>query len=170
MAFKTWTVGEVLASADLNRYAVQQNHVIKAADESVASSTVMQNDDHLLLPVAANTRYLVDSLVKYFGEDLADMKFGWTAPAGATLDWYSDAYWTGTSDSGKVMREVRTLAQTQSCGCSGASFTFAAALRGTLNVGGTAGNLQLQWAQVTSNGTANQVLTGSLLRVTRLVP
>ncbi|MFF4779403.1 hypothetical protein ACFY05_41970 [Microtetraspora fusca] len=170
MAFKTWTVGEVLTSADLNRYAVQQAFVIKAADKSIASNTVLQDDDHLFLALAANTRYLIESMIRYNGlSGPVDFKVGWSAPAGATFDWVCDGLDPNvTGPTGGVSRNRLTLADTASAATISADAFILA--RGVLTTAAVAGNLQFRWAQDSSNSNALVVRAGSLLQATRLTP
>ena len=55
----------------------------------------------------------------------------------------------------------------QAMGGNGATTPLGALVSGTVITGATAGNLQLQWAQNTSNATAASVLAGSALTAWR---
>src|SRR6202023_2511222 len=58
----------------------------KSVDEAVSTLT-LQNDDALLLNVAANATYLWAQMVSYSGGTAgsSDLKSAWTYPSGATM-------------------------------------------------------------------------------------
>jgi hypothetical protein len=57
----------------------------KTANETVNNSSVLQNDDVLLVPVEANVVYLAHLHMLYLSQVAAAFKYGFTFPAGATL-------------------------------------------------------------------------------------
>ncbi|GAA2915142.1 hypothetical protein GCM10010478_12780 [Streptomyces erythrogriseus] len=59
----------------------------KTADESVVSTTTLQNDNHLLLPVAVNATYTLFLMCIFSGATTGDIKFDWTVPSGTVLRW-----------------------------------------------------------------------------------
>lgn len=140
--------------------------VIKGADQSLASSTAMQNDDALFLPVAANAGYLVECLLNYEGgtHGSSDLKWEFTGPSGATMVYTFVAYpVSGSIAAGNVNMGAATgLSGVGTAGTNGAQ-NLAVIMRGTLITGGTAGTLQLQWAQDTSSATATIVRAQSML-------
>ncbi|MFI6819275.1 hypothetical protein ACIBG7_43290 [Nonomuraea sp. NPDC050328] len=171
MPIKDWADGERPPASDLNRYPLQQVHVIKAADESIASSTTMQNDDHLFVEVEAGTDYWLQAYLIYegAGEPGGDFKVGWLAPSGTTLDWMSDSFAsTATATSGAVSRTYQTLTSLPAPGTQGAGVGLVCMPRGVLRIGGTAGTLRLRWAQNISSATPTILRAGSMLRLRRL--
>jgi hypothetical protein len=171
-SLKTWSAGDILTASDINAHPVQQTWVVKSADESVTSTTTVQNDDHLVLPVLASTRYWLEAFLIYDGAVGGDIKLGWSFPSGATMRWYGG----GMADSATVDNNAATnqfcsaINQTMPFGCFATANPDAVHIRGNLLVASTAGNMQLQWAQLTSSGTATKIYAESLLRLTRLVP
>lgn len=144
--------------------------VVKTAIESVASSTTLQNDDELFLPLAANAKYKFNSWIESDGSTAADIKMAFTVPAGAVINWTS---WGAPSGVGTPW----TTHSHAVISASGTSFSYAVAGAGTplvcrpagfLTTSGTSGNLQLQWAQVISNATASRVYDFSYLEATRV--
>lgn len=143
----------------------------KTSDESVTSSTTLQNDDTLLLPVRASSVYRFTALVGYVGNTTGDIKLGFTFPSGATCHWAGkgasssdDGYGTtGASKHSAVFGEVSGTATS----FAGSTSNLAVLIEGILITGTTAGNLTLQWAQNTSNGTATTVKAGSFLELSR---
>lgn len=143
----------------------------KTATESVTSSTTLQNDDQLAAPTEVNATYEVALLLLHDSDATAagDIKIGWTGPAGATLTWgvhgANTAQTTSTAVAA-VNMQTRTIAEVAAFG-GGDSTGTVALVYGTLVTAGTAGTLQLQWAQETSNAVATNVRAGSRLTLTR---
>lgn len=126
--------------------------VIKPSDETLNNSSTMQNDNDLVLPVIANASYLFSCYLDYEGQDgTMNAKWQWTVPASANLR-YTAAYtntsgtWTGgVTSNGSTVISART---------SGAGTLYGASMTGSLVTAGSAGNLQLQWAQNTTTNNA----------------
>jgi len=153
---------------------------VKTADESVASSTTMQNDDHLVLAVEANSTYIFE--IKLWGTAAAAdrIKIGWTYPTGTTLFSYID-FNGNDSETSSGQYYVYGYGITAPAIGSWASFADWAGIwrntsvntnksieaKGILVVGGTAGNLQMQWAQQTAGG-STVLLKGSFIKLTKV--
>lgn len=172
MPIKDFIVGdpESVNATELNRYLLQQQHVIKPSTESVTSSTTQQNDDHLFLSVTANTTYWVQAMIIYDGATGGDIKFRWTAPSGATMSWVDDgldsAAATATDD---VSRARQSISSEPVRAAVGAGSSVVAIPKGVLVVGSTSGTFRLQWAQGASSSTATRVLASSILMMRRMV-
>jgi hypothetical protein len=146
-------------------------YVRKTANESVTSSAVLQNDDHLLLQVAANATYLLELFLIYDGDAAGDIQIGFTFPAGATIDWTPGGLTTGaTQQSGSVKLAHVSTGAGEGVGAvgTGAGNRVVARATGILQVAGTAGTLQLQWAQLASSATATTVLANSWMALRRI--
>lgn len=143
---------------------------VKTVDEPLVSNTVMQNDDALLLPGVASASYELSGLLIFNGGAANDdLKTGWSAPAGATLDWVATAQpVAATIASGTVVTNAKTLGDLSSLGTIGTGTNLMALLTGRLKTDVTAGNLQFQWAQVTSSATATTVCAGSYIALRRV--
>lgn len=168
--FKTFATDEVMDASEMTQYFVQQATVIKAADESVTSSTVLQNDNELILAVSANTDYWVECFLIYSADPAGDIKTDWDPPTGATFDWLADAITqSATATLDQVSRTSQTASGTPSHGGITNNSTYLVALhKGVLQVAGTAGNLTLTWAQNTSSANASFIRANSTLIVTRI--
>jgi len=147
--------------------------VRKTADESVTSSTTVQNDDHLFLAVAANIVYVLDAwLVTFCSVDTTDFKMGFTLPSGATLSFSANGLkFNTTGDVHGLIQQQALINQssptaTQVAGTVGDNTVVN--VRGLLTVGSTAGNLQLQWAQFASVATAVTLKAGSWMRLEKV--
>ncbi|MGI5493889.1 hypothetical protein [Microtetraspora malaysiensis] len=167
MAFKLWTVGEVLTSADLNRYAVQQALVVKPSDETVNSTTV-QDDDHLIVAAAANTNYWLDAYIVYSG---GDIRLHFTGPG--SLQWTAMALNTSSTSSSPfdtIHIKSYGYGTDVASGGWGAGHDMGLSIRGVLRGGASPGSLQLRWAQSIGESQAVTVRAGSTIRLTRLTP
>ena len=168
--FKTFATDEVLTAADMTQYLMQQAVIIKGADETVTSSTVLQNDNEFVMAVDANTDYYFESLIIYGADPAADLKCDWDGPTGATLDWCSDGITqSATATLDQVSRTAQTISGTPSHGGITSNATFLIAMhKGLLRVGGTAGNLTLTWAQNASSANGTVIKADSFLLLTRV--
>lgn len=146
---------------------------IKTADESVTSSTVLQNDDHLVLTPALTTDYWVDvGLFAQSNGSIIDLNVAFTfATSGATLSLGT----VGPDVSIGAGTPVSTGIWQGSPGDTTsptATFTFGTnngivfiMIRGVLHMGSTSGNLQLQFCQAASSATPVILKTDSWMRL-----
>lgn len=168
MPFKLFSDGEVLeADDDVDRFWIQQASVIKSADESVTSSAVLQNDDHLVVGLLANSQYWIELFLIYQAGTTEDLALGFSVPSGAALYWTHGGLRGGAT--GSVDNISRTFLDESGAGWIGGTGANAVVMgEGRVVTGGSAGNLQLRWAQNTSGGTATIVRAGSILIAQRL--
>lgn len=168
MAVPTWVSGQVLTADDVNNWFIPLA-APKTVDESVTSSTTLQNDDQLVISnIDINTTYLFQCFLLYQGGTggSSDLQITWAVPTGTFLR-YAGAFTgagAGTSNVGSAFAasdvlNLRTQGSGVKCG---------ATYQGTLSVGSTAGSLQLRWAQVTSSGTSTTVNKQSIIILTRM--
>lgn len=170
MGFKSFSVNEYLTDSDVNAYFTQQQVAIKAATESVTSSTTLQDDNELFFTVQANTNYWFDGFLITDGAVGGDIKLAMFLPSG-TIRWLT---------SGLDVAATATLADVNRRGiltgtATGADVgTIAAATSsiippsGIVRVGATGGTAKLQWAQNASSVTATRVFLGSFIRFLRI--
>ncbi|MBI2639308.1 MAG: LamG domain-containing protein [Candidatus Sungbacteria bacterium] len=139
----------------------------KSSDESVTSSTTLQNDDELKLTLAANQTYTVDAVV--FASSASsnpDLKIAFTVPSGATMTLgYIAASPNNLTTQGELLNSSGTASQVIPLR---ANAPVVIHVKGTVVVGSTAGDVTLQWAQFTSNSTATTVKAGSYIRADQL--
>lgn len=172
MAFGTWTDGNQLGASDVNSKILQTKWVDKTANESVTSSTSIQNDDHLKFTAAASTNYLIKAYIMCDGASGAGLgiTYGWYGPSGATFNWCSDAQGAGAGTSqGEVSRTRQTISSLPSMETAGAGTFLLIPAMGILQVSTTGGTFGFRWTQETSNATATRVLALSALFVAKLV-
>lgn len=152
------------AEAALNDVALYlPRYAIKPSNEIIASSTVLQNDDHLLKSGAANATYEFELLLKFVSSTTADFQFAWSVPAGASMLWNSEEGNPGNLIA--VMQGPYTAAATALINGTGADQVLRAS--GLFIVGATPGDLQFRWGPITSHASNTTVYADSWLRLQR---
>lgn len=162
-----WAAGSKITSSNLNLGDPVWSY--KAADQSLASNTTMQNDTDLFLTLVANGTYFFDGYIVYIQNVVAgsgDLKYQFTAPSGATL--FVTGFGTSAASSTTTYDVTANPASSVRTVPSNLTTAMSFEPRGYIQTGGTSGNLQLQWAQNTSNATTLFVKTGSWLRMWRV--
>lgn len=142
--------------------------VTKQADESVASSTTMQDDNELVLPVEANATYQLSMWVPYSSTSgTPDILCDFTVPSGADL--YRSVYGVTNATAAGVGDIEWSANATAGTDDRRASYngTNTLLIFGRLNTSATAGNLQFRWAQAVSDAAAVTVKAGSWMKLER---
>lgn len=162
--------GQKLRAADLNDLFPVLCRA--TADTSRTSSTTLLNATGLAATLEANTAYLIDGYLAYDAGETGDLRAAFSIPAGASGHWSMLGIGTGTTGSIGDTSAVRASALTTAIAVGG-SAAFSSALvalpRGYVLLGGTAGAVQLQFAQNTSSGTPTTIRAGSWLRFTKVL-
>jgi hypothetical protein len=156
--------GQLLKSDGTDAIWANDNflRVTKTADEIVNNSSVLQNDDHLVLAVEANQSYIM--LLFTRGTSVTatpDLKIGWSVPAGTSMSWNS----INNLGTAATAEETEASALTQNIGAGQQKGMVSA---GVVIVGGTAGNIQLQWAQATATAENTTMRQGSWMALIKL--
>lgn len=145
----------------------------KTANETVTSSTTLQNDDELFVSVSASTYYKFTALLLWTSGGTPDFKFALSMPASATARG-AIANWSNAGAAGSLLVNSFTLTDTTAVSISGAGTTFSSQGQHTLVHGYiltsvTAGTVYIQWAQNTSDASNTVVYAGSWLQLQQLV-
>lgn len=152
--------------------------VVKTADETVTSSTTLQNDDHLFVSVDINATYTYRIfLLHTVAGSIIDIKFAFTYPTSATLTGgfigpelsIGAGATSGTAEFAGWAEDATSPSPSISHGSSGAALQDTSIGMGILITGGTSGTLQLQWAQVTSSAAGQTLKKNSYIEVTRIL-
>lgn len=139
--------------------------VRKASDESVANNT-LQDDNDLVFAIGASEVWVAQlHLFLTCASATPDFKYGFTAPAGATIRYGNHAMVTGiTGVTGDA--HMQTLASGNPAvgvPATGAGPVYITIVVSVAN-GGTPGTVQLQWAQQNTDAVNSmQVLAGSYI-------
>lgn len=134
--------------------------VEKTADESLASSTTIQNDDQLSFAVEAGGTYHIDLWIYSTGPGGIQFRFNYPATSSSLIVWEP----SGRGVGGSVNRTTS--------GTSGVFNGFTTDPNGILIrcrlQAGAAGTFRLQWAQNASNASPTIVKDGSHMQVERV--
>ncbi len=168
--------------ADLRTYSAPANigaeagfaKRVKASDESVRSSTTLQDDDDLWFTAEANSVYLVIAGSLGEGAPTGDLKFGWNLPGATEIHgwmggWASNlAAFAGASS---LIDPSRGGAYDEWSGPgNGAGDRILQHLfLGFVVTGGAGGTVARQFAQETAHTTPSKHLAGSFLLYMKLI-
>lgn len=152
--------------------------VYKAADEIVNNSTTLQNDDDLKWDVDANSMWVFEFTLHASAiNTTGDYKMAWTVPASATMRWgpimnvsaantfvgyHHDILSNGSQAPTVPLNEGTTHSFGSYNGTQQVKFW------GMVFVAGTAGTIQLQWAQNFADANDSKFLKGSSIVARRL--
>jgi len=132
---------------------------IKAADEEVTSSTTLQNDDDLVLTLAASTTYLVSLFVLIEVESInPDFKYGLATTDITFKGWMDgpqgrfDQYNGNSIGNWSMIQTVFEVANFEIVCITGV----------------TGGDFQFQWAQNVSHADWTRVLKGSWIKAVKI--
>jgi hypothetical protein len=146
--------------------------VVKTADESVTSSTTLQNDDHLFYNLPEAGSYLYDFYIGLTCNATGKFDYELTFPAGATLDMMA---WGITDTVSNFDGPLRSRGAPNDSSSPTTTLTVAGdttsptllRLHGYITTP-ISGTLRIRWAQNVSNATPATVYTGSHLIVERV--
>lgn len=132
--------------------------IIKSADETVNSTTTLQDDDELTTALSANKRYFFVLYLYFVSDATPDFKYLLTVPTGSNSRRI-------VSDWGAVFESSTTTPSISTSPLVSNSNQYTVSVHGYVITAGTAGNLTLQWAQNTSDAANTTVKAGSTLIV-----
>lgn len=159
--YPTWLAGQIVTAAALT--GMQTNMIVKQATESVTSSTTLQDDDELVVPVVANATYSITFYIAAVGATAGDINTEYSVPSGTTgFKWCIGPAVSATDrENTSMVSAVHGFTTDRSYGV--VSTTLGVAIVESLQVvtGSTAGNVVFRWAQNASSATATSVLAGS---------
>lgn len=124
-------------------------YVYKTADETVTTSTTLQDDDHLSFSAAANGIYAFEALLLWHQSNasLGGLKWQWVTPDGS-YDILAD-YWHPASGVVTYIEAIEST--TTNISPPANTITHMVKFRGVLRLGGAGGTFKLQWAQNSAN-------------------
>ncbi|MBL7998337.1 MAG: hypothetical protein JNL32_06840 [Candidatus Kapabacteria bacterium] len=139
-------------------------YIIKPTDESVQSSTTLQDDDHLQFTMVANKLYNIDvCIVSACGVGAGGMSADFSAPSGTTVD---------TTFTGAALKQIRVSASgnqnMQLYAGSGNPVYRTYNARFAFRCGSTGGLFKFRWTQDSSDSQATVVRAGSFLAYQQL--
>lgn len=161
-----YAAGQKIRGSEIN--ALPQ--VYRTSVDQQKIDATLSNAIGLSFPAEINGWYLVECFLFYKAALTRDIKLQWSYPAGTSGWWGADGIESGAAGGsvGQVNRQSLPLIQPHAFNGSDAIDVFAAPVS-TIQVGSTAGTVQLQYAQYSADG-ANPTIVraGSAIRVSRL--
>lgn len=167
------TVGYVLTSNGASTApsweagATGMSLIVKDTDETVNSTTTLQNDDAITFSVAANEDWQFEGTLFVNSAITPDFKLDFAGPSGATGYWGVTSWADGTVTA-NAHNQVGALSGSGQ-GLTSADWPIAIRFWGGIANGANAGSLTLQWAQNTSDAGNTTVLAGSYIKYQQVV-
>jgi hypothetical protein len=152
-----------------NNLEALNGYVLKTADESVTSSAVLQNDDHLLWTIPQAGTYIVDChLFAISAANAAgDITLGFSFPTG-TFHFYAQGadatLASGSVQTGRWLGNLSATSGTTSVDMGLSATQLAIKVHGIL-IATASGTLRLMWAQMAANASASTIKAGSHMLV-----
>lgn len=140
--------------------------VRKTSDQSVTNSTALVNDTALVMAVAANEIWRVEFNILHVGP--GGLRTAFTFPASGNIAFAAHGDDGGGTDRTGYSVGTTTPSSTWQWQSDSGSNIRVLSWYGVFVNAGTAGNLQLQWAQSTLNATATNVKANSTLWAVKL--
>lgn len=139
--------------------------VYKTADESVTSSTTLQNDDHLTISVLAGRRYFFSGVLFMHVDGTSGSKLSIGGTATFTTMKIQASVWDslGARDTFRITGTGDVVFHTSVGGADDHYYE----LQGAIEVNG-AGTILVQWAQNSSNVNACTMQKASTIILTRM--
>jgi hypothetical protein len=157
----TWSVGQVLASADVNNWFVPLA-AYKTADLGRTTTTLTADPD-LTVAVAANAVYRVECQLYYKSTATTNgFSWTWTIPAGTTAGDYSALY---TAPSGNLLYEHDQWTDSAHTAQNAATAgnIRGVTICGTLATNGSAGSFTVNWASDNATPTTTLIARSHLV-------
>lgn len=145
--------------------------VAQATNMTKTSNTVLLASD-LTLPVAASTSYTLHALLFYTAGQTGDMSIGLNVPAGASYRVVPRGLPSthGGGESGSFFVGGHSSSPVGIFGGSDGGEVLSGELHGQINIGGTAGTVDVTMAQSVGSSTSTVLLTKSFLTLQRFAP
>jgi hypothetical protein len=147
--------------------------IIKPSDESVTSSTTLQNDNHLNSGTLQPGTYILEWFLQVTGADAGDISLQHTFTGTMTINMFTQGFPTGAvgvsefsrCETGNINDTVSPTNSTNLGTITGQNVVVFVHMLAEVSATGA---ITLTWAQNTSNGTATTVKAGSHLVVRKI--
>jgi len=137
----------------------------KTSDETVNNSTTLQNDDELSFSIAANEVILLELVVFYNSSTGADINMVLTGPSGVSGTMLRHDLTPSATANTDDRMQARDPFSSFNSGGVGSNVGMEAKI--VITNGGTAGTIQLQWAQDVAEVSDTKVLANSYMYIRR---
>ena len=135
------------------------------------NSTTFQNDNDLVVPLEANAFYAVDAFLMWTSGTVPDFKMQFIGPLNVVM-FLTFSTWSMAAAAPNQLADTRAVyvqgfVSLPGQGSNPQTQGQWTRITGHVNTLGSAGNFQLQWAQLNLNASDTVVYAGSWLRVDR---
>jgi hypothetical protein len=171
---RTWVAAEKPPASTLNDHIRNNLEALngykeKTADESVTSSTTLQDDNHLLFSIPQAGTYVFDArlFMTSAANAAGDIKVGFTFPTGTchfAFIGLDDTLASGFKGPMHGQGALSATSGTTALALGLSTSTLFGSVQGIL-IATASGTLTLQWAQLASNASASTVKSGSHMLV-----
>lgn len=167
MPYPDWTAGAKITGSRLRDG--QPIEAQKTTDQDVISSSVLEDDTELWVPVVQGATYRGTLTLFYVAPTANDLKYAWASPSGSAgrRGVFGPAATTPADVSATDFQDRVSGALETEFSLGGAGGSHKMAVERILFTAGLDGTLQLQWAQAVAGGTST-VLTYSHLVLWRM--
>jgi len=135
--------------------------LVKPVEQIVNNSDVLQDDDDLTFTPTINNEYVIMLYLRFNSGNVPDLKFAFSVPAGATV--------VAASAGATLFRNLTQVTQTTDFTAAKTVVTNTVpqtvGIMAFLQMGATAGDCTIQWAQNTAAVEDTKMLAGALMVV-----
>jgi len=153
------------------------NLALLGAEQTINNTTTLTTLTDFTTALVANGTYVAEFVLIYLSGTTPDVKFKWdiSSVSGCTIEWGqtgSSAINAAAPSGGGAITTYNSMHdQTQTMALAGqgtgADNKVVVPIFATIHNSTTAGNLNLQWAQNTADGSNTSLLVGSYMKITR---
>lgn len=162
----SWPQDYVIPSGEWEEFLslIRPLYARKSSLETRVSDATASTDDDLYVYTEPFTIYTVRAFLVYDGAAAADFQHGWQIPSGASLDWAANTDGSSMASQFSVKcYQPFVNSDLPWVGTIGAGTRLGSQPNGLLRTDDEGGRFGLNWAQGSSNVTANNVFQGSFL-------
>lgn len=164
----TFATGDVPSATQVNQWFVNKIFARKASNESVSSSTTLQDDNDLFFSCEANTIYHVTLGLFVSAQTANDCKIDFSLPASASFNYTISTQTTTATGYSDDQIFPGTAGTASGIGGIGGAGNAAVHIEGIFITAGTAGQFKLQWAQNVSGASGTTMIANSWLLAERV--
>jgi hypothetical protein len=139
--------------------------IVKSADESVTSSTVLQDDDDFTFSVVSGQKYKLDAFFLFYMPAAADLKYRFTSPALTASVMVGNFARANDVWNNRKTEYQLSINNTLASSANDTDY-YLVRLVGAFQPSAD-GTLQFQWAQLNSSGSSLILKQGSWMSITK---
>jgi hypothetical protein len=145
-------------------------YIRKSSNESVSSSSSLQNDNDFNITLEANTTYEIMVALSVSGSNTGNLRLSWSKGSGVTIynrikvGPYQAGGDSGNTNVNMISDEYNNDAGYTTDGTNNSSIIEMF----VVSTGSSSNTLVMRWAQITSDSTATTITSNSYMKITKL--